>query len=768
MKALLVIQRNGQTLRTQPLSGGEVLVGRGDGCDLRLDDRAVSRQHALLRASEGGLSVERKSPMAPLLLNGSECDAAVLKEGDEIGIGPFVIRLSAAEPVVAAPAPPPPQASDPLSVAVPEELAPLSDNAVESPVLEPSGASEPSQGPPAPAEPSLGLAVSGSVSGVAVPTAQPAEIDVSMISMEPIEVAEDARTRMLGAEAVRLKVRIPAGLANVEEIEFDQDEVSIGRGKGCDVILNDKKASRKHAIIRREGSGASVSFNVIDLKSANGTLVNGARITEHVLTGDDLIRIGDVDIMVQSVSPGFSKKSERFLKVEEPESIHVSPEEDADLFGAAPQAPAEGDFQQAVVGLGESLGTPMAAGTGMSNLSAISGIAGIPTGSAKSAGGGLLEKFKALPPGRQARIGLLAAMGVVFVLTMGEEEAPKAKKKSPQAAASAIPAPGASGQPAAKGAAALPTFAQLKPDLQKFVDAQYNLAMEYYRNRDFDRSLYEVEKIFQYVAEYKDATDLRRYSIEGRQRLQAQEEERKRKEAEKQLKEKVARIVLEIDGHMQRKEYDRAREYFAEVIAIDPENQQVAEWKGEIQKYEDEKREAELRKRLVEETNARALEVIESADLQRREKRWLESIDTYDSAIKLGPEDKKIAERARKGIASARNGLKAAIEPLLADASEAESQGDFARAFQSFEKARELDPGELQAREGMARIRGILTDQLKGLYTEAVLAESYSDFAQARSKFEQILSIAPKDDPYYGRAKRRLAKYIMKEEPKLE
>jgi tetratricopeptide (TPR) repeat protein len=292
--------------------------------------------------------------------------------------------------------------------------------------------------------------------------------------------------------------------------------------------------------------------------------------------------------------------------------------------------------------------------------------------------------------------------------------------------------------------------------------------MEYFRNRDFDRALYEIDKIFQYVAEYKDATDLKRYSVEGKQRLAAQEEERKRKEAERQVRERVAQLVLEIEGHMSRKEYDRARDFFSEVIAIDPENQQIAEWKKVIQQYEDEQREAELRNRLIRETNERASGVIATGDLQRKEGKWIQAIETYESALALEPQDKKVIERAQSGIRKAKQGLKSAVEPLIAEGRELESQSEFAKAFASYEKARQVDPQSKEAVDGLQRVRGILSDQIRALYTEAVLAESYSDFAQAKAKFEQIVATAPKDDLYYERARRKLSKYVIQEEPKIE
>ena len=70
----------------------------------------------------------------------------------------------------------------------------------------------------------------------------------------------------------RLIVR--AGGRVVEEVELRGD-LTIGRAEDNDLQLADPKASRHHARIVREG----LVFVVSDLESANGTRINGIRIT---------------------------------------------------------------------------------------------------------------------------------------------------------------------------------------------------------------------------------------------------------------------------------------------------------------------------------------------------------------------------------------------------------------------------------------------------------------------------------------------------------
>ena len=65
---------------------------------------------------------------------------------------------------------------------------------------------------------------------------------------------------------------------------------TIGR-EGADLVLEDKKVSRKHAEIGLYGPDAYV---LRDLASTNGTRVNGKRISHrHELEHWDLIQVGD-------------------------------------------------------------------------------------------------------------------------------------------------------------------------------------------------------------------------------------------------------------------------------------------------------------------------------------------------------------------------------------------------------------------------------------------------------------------------------------------
>lgn len=74
----------------------------------------------------------------------------------------------------------------------------------------------------------------------------------------------------------------------------------IGRGRGCDIILNLKSVSRSHATLIRDSAGVW-KFN--DLNSKNGSSINGVRVDgPTVLKGGDVLTIGGADFSLYPVS----------------------------------------------------------------------------------------------------------------------------------------------------------------------------------------------------------------------------------------------------------------------------------------------------------------------------------------------------------------------------------------------------------------------------------------------------------------------------------
>jgi pilus assembly protein CpaF len=100
-----------------------------------------------------------------------------------------------------------------------------------------------------------------------------------------------------------IKLTITEKGGEPKALTFDKDEISIGRVSGNDIVLPKGNVSKRHSkIVHREGH-----VEVADLKSTNGTYVNGRKIAEAIaITAADKIYVGDFMIVLDGETAGAS------------------------------------------------------------------------------------------------------------------------------------------------------------------------------------------------------------------------------------------------------------------------------------------------------------------------------------------------------------------------------------------------------------------------------------------------------------------------------
>lgn len=74
----------------------------------------------------------------------------------------------------------------------------------------------------------------------------------------------------------------------IQEFPFHEDSITIGRKNSNSIVIKHFAVSRFHARIDKSGS----DFIIKDLKSTNGTIVNGNKMVSHTLSHGDTIEIG--------------------------------------------------------------------------------------------------------------------------------------------------------------------------------------------------------------------------------------------------------------------------------------------------------------------------------------------------------------------------------------------------------------------------------------------------------------------------------------------
>lgn len=118
------------------------------------------------------------------------------------------------------------------------------------------------------------------------------------------------------------EIIVKLGERIVNRYRFDKDVMSIGRARDNDVVIENLSVSRNHARIKREGE----EYILTDLNSANGSMVNGHRVSKAAIRNNDILTIGKHNLV--------------FLEVEETRYVEqpASSPSSSRSSSAAPQA----------------------------------------------------------------------------------------------------------------------------------------------------------------------------------------------------------------------------------------------------------------------------------------------------------------------------------------------------------------------------------------------------------------------------------------------
>jgi pSer/pThr/pTyr-binding forkhead associated (FHA) protein len=97
-----------------------------------------------------------------------------------------------------------------------------------------------------------------------------------------------------------VKLIVASGKSAGRSISLKNGRLLIGRAEDCDVRPLGEAVSRRHCAVIAEGGGVTVE----DLKSRNGTYVNGVRIATKITVADgDIVRVGPLELKVSCVVP---------------------------------------------------------------------------------------------------------------------------------------------------------------------------------------------------------------------------------------------------------------------------------------------------------------------------------------------------------------------------------------------------------------------------------------------------------------------------------
>lgn len=104
-------------------------------------------------------------------------------------------------------------------------------------------------------------------------------VRLSRIDCDELTVVDEESPRLVLTKAGEV----------LQDVQLVATRVLLGRSEMCDVIVDDRFVSKQHALLAWNED----SVILIDLNSANGTLVNSRPVKSRVLRNNDVISLGD-------------------------------------------------------------------------------------------------------------------------------------------------------------------------------------------------------------------------------------------------------------------------------------------------------------------------------------------------------------------------------------------------------------------------------------------------------------------------------------------
>ncbi|MAF76687.1 MAG: hypothetical protein CME60_00900 [Halobacteriovoraceae bacterium] len=756
-------------------------VGRGGDCQVQLDDKQVSREHARIKFEHGDWSIEKVSSFNTISLNGSFCETAKLKNGDLITIGPFTLNVELDESVVIEPEaveedPKDQDNEEGAATASGIDVGLGSDEATEilsseqaEELNEPAHESEDTDdlednqdlddGEFSDQEiqdsPSDYQAFDDNATSEFDSLEQPAEnddnfsvdgddgfsdddfsndlgdgesdgfndefMDSDMDESYDMEAYDDDEKTQVIKSFASFSLELFGEYAPYDKFVIEKPETFIGRDpEKCDIVLNDPEVSGVHAVIKKN----AITCTLEDLKSANGTILNGERVNSHDLTSEDEFIIGGTTFTVKIQSDFLQQEQSRIMPVEDNQVVEVEEIVEVDEN-------FDGDFDDQdgeIIEGGQDFG-----------------------GGFEEKNSSLFSKDALKDPEKRKKI-LYILVGLMALWVLLEEEEPKKPKIDPKAKEAAEAKQNQKVVPEAEK--------QLTPEQQEFVEGQYLLASQYFAEKKYSETIMELDKIFAITKEYKNARTLYGLAKEGLAELTKLLEE-ERKEKERKLRDlKVRELLEKAEAAVKEKKMDFAKNLFKEITRLDPENFDVTRLKLEVEAYEKEIERKRVEKAQKEAERKRQVQELAPGKSFYQRKDWYKAKLKLQDFLRLKGMDEDLVKDATRMLEESTRKLDSIVNPLLGKARSLKEGQDLKGAYELYLEILKYNPAHVESLNEMDEIRERLELRSKKVYREAIIAESLSLYDDAKEKFQEVQQISPTDSDYYKKATEKLKDYL--------
>jgi pSer/pThr/pTyr-binding forkhead associated (FHA) protein len=747
-----------QDVPVDQLSNSEIIIGRSDQAAVVLTDRMVSREHALLKVENFKWKVVAKD--GSISVNGAGVNETELQNGDSISVGPFSLTVRIEEAYIKALQGEEEELSEvntDLKIDVIEdetvtkmsgddELGIPDDDPAETPTeeevnqddlgtdiqvldVDDTEAGSVDEGADFPENDEFGDNAEfgndefGDNQEFSEDNNAYGEGEYSEGEYEEGEYSEgeygeedyggDYNDDYAMAESDDDGTKVLSGFADFyleilgehapyDRYNIDKQKITIGRhSEKCDIVLNDPEVSSVHASISKIGS----EIELEDMQSGNGTLLNGERINKKFIQNGDEFVIGGTSFTLKIKSSFLKEQVNTLMPVEENQEIEVEEiievSEDDENFDDYGEEEDEEIHDPSLVGKVKRMWNDPE------------------------------EKKKLL-------IGGVIAFGALMFWPTGPKKIKKPKKKV---------------------AKVDEKNKQDPKKLQRIQEIQ-KIAEELVRNKKYDQALRELEQILALDKDNNEALLLKSYINKTLKEIAIKEQELRREEEKRLLREKVKKLVEQAKEAVKERNVSKSEGLFQKIAELDPDNFDLPLMKNDLNawKQEQERKAVEAAQKKAE--RERQVKALDPGKKFYLRKEWYKATLKLESFLELKGIDDDLIQSGTKMLRESRDNLARMVTPLIGKARSLKEGQDLKGAYEVYNEILELDPTHRESLNEMNRIRDVLYTRSKKVYREAIVSESLSLFDEAKEKFQEVQQISPSDGKYYRMATDKLKEYI--------
>lgn len=721
------------------VNGGEIFIGRDDDCHIQLDSHKVSRHHAVVSFTGENLIIRSLSEFKKVRLLGNEVLEGQIHNGSQFSIDNYTITIDGfdagtqedekqvkieSESIA-------PTDSDMEVIGSPEpvvdedhieeeESTDVIDTLSETEDLDSEDTDDTGFMTDDNAEPLEDKEVSDFAdeagdafeedSGFGDNDDGFSDSDDEFGGGDSFDDDDDSSTQVFQSFA-SYKLKIFGEYAPFDTFTIDEPKTMIGRDPAnCKILLSDPEVSKVHATITK----TLVNLTIEDNGSSNGIILNGERINKSELNNGDEFIIGETTFTVSISSDLLDQEQGRLMPIEEGQEIII--ESDDDLGGGIEfDGPTDGDELDFATENKESV---------------------------------VEEKSFIKKILKDPRKRLYAIVGtVLFLLFMFVDSEPETTTEN----TTGTPAPTNENKPKPK---------KFTKAVQDIIDQNYALALAKYNNDQFYQAKEYINIVKKYDPNYKLTASLDKSIQESLDAItRAKEEEEKQKERLVRQK-RVKEMVVKAREAVAARQVKAAKEYFANIYEIDPENIDVPPLKIEIDSFVEEEARKKQEAQLAAAKRKSMVDKLAPAKQTYLKKEWYLAISKLEAFLRLEGMDEDLIKDGTSMLNDSRRQLSSSLDPLLSKARSFQEGQDLKQAFETYGEVLKFDPSSEEALNKRAEIFGTLEKRSKILYREALIKEDLSDFANAKEKFQEVQQISPINSEYYIKATDKLNNYL--------